>query len=146
MPGPGQVAAEAPTKLGEFLRDIIRLNPTKFPLLLSRRNRIQSSQRRCLRQRQDVALRNVFHIDDHVSPDGRVFEVLSEHCCQGWLEGYVLTGRHGMWSSYEGFAQIADSMLTQHAKWLKESRGAFLATAYCVLECVFVQPRLAAGS
>ena len=61
-------------------------------------------------------------IDDELSPDGRVMEVLSEHCCQGWLEGYLLTGRHGMWSSYEAFAQVVDSMLTQHAKWLEQCR------------------------
>jgi xylulose-5-phosphate/fructose-6-phosphate phosphoketolase len=61
-------------------------------------------------------------IDDDLSPDGRLMEVLSEHCCQGWLEGYVLTGRHGMWSSYEAFAQVVDSMLTQHAKWLEQCR------------------------
>ena len=61
-------------------------------------------------------------IDDELSPDGRIMEVLSEHCCQGWLEGYLLTGRHGMWSSYEAFAQVVDSMLTQHAKWLEQCR------------------------
>jgi xylulose-5-phosphate/fructose-6-phosphate phosphoketolase len=59
-------------------------------------------------------------IDDDLAPEGRVMEVLSEHCCQGWLEGYLLTGRHGMWSSYEAFAQVVDSMLTQHAKWLEQ--------------------------
>jgi xylulose-5-phosphate/fructose-6-phosphate phosphoketolase len=61
-------------------------------------------------------------IDDDLSCDGRLMEVLSEHCCQGWLEGYLLTGRHGMWSSYEAFAQAVDSMLTQHAKWLEQCR------------------------
>jgi xylulose-5-phosphate/fructose-6-phosphate phosphoketolase len=61
-------------------------------------------------------------IDEELSPDGRVMEVLSEHCCEGWLEGYLLTGRHGMWSSYEAFAQVVDSMLTQHAKWLEQCR------------------------
>jgi xylulose-5-phosphate/fructose-6-phosphate phosphoketolase len=59
-------------------------------------------------------------IDDHVSPSGRVMEVLSEHCCEGWLEGYLLTGRHGVWATYEGFAQVVDSMLTQHGKWLEQ--------------------------
>jgi len=59
-------------------------------------------------------------IDDTLSSSGRVLEVLSEHCCEGWLEGYLLSGRHGMWSSYEAFAQIVDSMLTQHAKWLEQ--------------------------
>ena len=60
--------------------------------------------------------------DDHVSPDGRVMEVLSEHMCQGWLEGYLLTGRHGFFSCYEAFIHIVDSMFNQHAKWLKTTR------------------------
>ena len=64
----------------------------------------------------------IVSIDDELGPDGRVMEVLSEHLCQGWLEGYLLTGRHGMWSSYEAFAQIVDSMTTQHAKWLEQCR------------------------
>src|SRR5207244_4815104 len=61
--------------------------------------------------------------DDHVAPDGRVMEVLSEHMCEGWLEGYLLTGRHGFFSCYEAFIHIVDSMFNQHAKWLKVSRG-----------------------
>ena len=61
--------------------------------------------------------------DDHVSPDGRVMEVLSEHLCEGWLEGYLLTGRHGLFSCYEAFIHIVDSMFNQHAKWLNTSRG-----------------------
>jgi xylulose-5-phosphate/fructose-6-phosphate phosphoketolase len=121
LPGPGTVSAEAPHKLGELLRDIITLNPHNFLLFCpdeTASNRIDAvfevSSRRSMAELVDI--------DDHVGPDGRVFEVLSEHCCQGWLEGYTLTGRHGLWTSYEGFAQIVDSMLTQHAKWLKESR------------------------
>ena len=61
-------------------------------------------------------------VDEHLAPDGRVFEVLSEHLCQGWLEGYLLTGRHGFFSCYEAFVHIVDSMFNQHAKWLKVSR------------------------
>ena len=61
-------------------------------------------------------------IDDHVSPDGRVMEVLSEHNCQGWLEGYTLTGRHGLFATYEAFAMVSASMTVQHAKWLEEAR------------------------
>ena len=61
--------------------------------------------------------------DDHVSPDGRVMEVLSEHLCQGWLEGYLLTGRHGLFTSYEAFIHVIDSMFNQHAKWLKVTNG-----------------------
>src|SRR5436309_14612129 len=64
----------------------------------------------------------VLPTDDHLAPDGRVMEVLSEHNCQGWLEGYLLTGRHGLFASYEAFIHIVDSMFNQHAKWLKTSR------------------------
>ena len=66
---------------------------------------------------------DILPTDDHVSPDGRVMEVLSEHMCQGWLEGYLLTGRHGLFSCYEAFIHIIDSMFNQHAKWLKVTRG-----------------------
>ena len=119
VPGPGQVVAEAPRKLGEFFRDIIKLNPGNFLLFCpdeansNRLNAVFETTTRC-------SVGTTISIDDHISPDGRVMEVLSEHCCQGWLEGYLLTGRHGVWSSYEAFAQVADSMLTQHAKWLEE--------------------------
>jgi xylulose-5-phosphate/fructose-6-phosphate phosphoketolase len=119
LPGPGQVAAEAPRKLGEFFRDVIRLNPTNFRLFCpdeTNSNRLNAVFE--VTQRTSVA--ETVPIDDNVGPDGRVMEVLSEHCCQGWLEGYLLTGRHGAWSSYEAFAQIVDSMLTQHAKWLEQ--------------------------
>lgn len=64
----------------------------------------------------------IIPIDDHLAPDGRVMEVLSEHLCEGWLEGYLLTGRHGLWATYEAFAMIIDSMMTQHAKWLEGAR------------------------
>ena len=61
-------------------------------------------------------------VDEHLAPDGRVMEVLSEHMCEGWLEGYLLTGRHGFFSCYEAFIHIVDSMFNQHAKWLKTTR------------------------
>jgi xylulose-5-phosphate/fructose-6-phosphate phosphoketolase len=121
VPGPGQVVAEAPRKTGEFLRDVIKLNPKNFRLFCpdetnsNRLNAVFETTTRC-------SVEETVSIDDHVGPDGRVMEVLSEHCCQGWLEGYLLTGRHGVWTSYEAFAQVVDSMLTQHAKWLEESR------------------------
>ncbi|WP_297444554.1 phosphoketolase family protein [Acidiferrobacter sp.] len=119
IPGPGQVVAEAPVKLGEFLRDVFRLNAHNFRLFCpdeTASNRLGA----VFEATNRASVAEEISIDDHVSPDGRVMEVLSEHCCQGWLEGYLLTGRHGLWSSYESFAQITDSMLTQHAKWLKE--------------------------
>ena len=121
IPGPGQVAAEAPRKLGDFFRDIFKLNPTNFRMFCpdetdsNRLNSVLEATKRCF-------MAETVSIDDDLSPDGRVMEVLSEHCCQGWLEGYLLTGRHGMWSSYEAFAQVVDSMLTQHAKWLEQCR------------------------
>jgi len=119
IPGPGQVTAEAPRKLGEFFADVIRKNATNFRMFCpdeTNSNRLgavfEATTRRFMAQ--------TVSIDDELSPKGRVLEVLSEHCCEGWLEGYVLTGRHGMWSSYEAFAQVVDSMITQHAKWLEQ--------------------------
>ena len=119
IPGPGEVVAEAPRKLGEFFRDIFKLNPANFRMFSpdetnsNRLNAVFEATKRTF-------MAETVSIDDDLSSDGRVMEVLSEHCCQGWLEGYVLTGRHGMWSSYEAFAQVVDSMLTQHAKWLEQ--------------------------
>jgi len=113
------VEAEAPRKLGELLRDVIRLNPATFRLFCpdeTNSNRLNA----VFEATERVSVAQTVPIDDHVGPDGRVMEVLSEHCCQGWLEGYLLTGRHGAWSSYEAFAQIVDSMLTQHAKWIEQ--------------------------
>jgi xylulose-5-phosphate/fructose-6-phosphate phosphoketolase len=121
VPAPGQVAAEAPRKLGEWLRDVVRRNPDNFRLFCpdetnsNRLNAVFEATNRC-------SVEATVPLDDHVGPGGRVMEVLSEHCCQGWLEGYLLTGRHGTWVSYEAFAQVVDSMLTQHAKWLEQCR------------------------
>jgi xylulose-5-phosphate/fructose-6-phosphate phosphoketolase len=121
IPGPGQVAAEAPRKLGTFFAEIMRRNRNNFRVFCpdeTNSNRLnavfEATNRRFMAE--------TVSIDDHLRPDGRVMEVLSEHLCQGWLEGYLLTGRHGMWSSYEAFAQVVDSMLTQHAKWLEQCR------------------------
>jgi xylulose-5-phosphate/fructose-6-phosphate phosphoketolase len=119
VPGPGQVLAEAPRKLGDFFRDIFKMNPKNFRMFCpdesnsNRLNSIFEATKRC-------SMAEIVSIDDELGPDGRVMEVLSEHLCQGWLEGYLLTGRHGMWSSYEAFAQVVDSMTTQHAKWLEQ--------------------------
>ena len=95
VPAPGKVIAEAPRKLGEFLRDVIKINPNNFRLFCpdetnsNRLNAVFEATDRCSSE-------PTVPIDDHVSPDGRVMEVLSEHCCEGWLEGYLLTGRHGV--------------------------------------------------
>ncbi|MFZ0637289.1 MAG: phosphoketolase family protein [Candidatus Acidiferrales bacterium] len=119
IPGPGEVVAEAPRKLGEYLRDVIKLNPQNFRLFCpdetnsNRLNAVFDATNRC-------TMEPIISIDDHLAPDGRVMEVLSEHLCEGWLEGYLLTGRHGVWSSYEAFAQVVDSMVTQHAKWMEQ--------------------------
>jgi xylulose-5-phosphate/fructose-6-phosphate phosphoketolase len=119
IPGPGEVVAEAPRKLGEYLRDIMKLNLDNFRLFCpdetnsNRLNPVFDATDRC-------TMEAIVSIDDHLAPDGRVMEVLSEHLCEGWLEGYLLTGRHGVWSSYEAFAQVVDSMVTQHAKWMEQ--------------------------
>ena len=119
IPGPGEVVAEAPRKLGEYLRDVIKLNPANFRMFCpdetnsNRLNAVFDATDRC-------TMEVIVSIDDHLAPDGRLMEVLSEHLCEGWLEGYLLTGRHGMWSSYEAFAQVVDSMVTQHAKWMEQ--------------------------
>jgi xylulose-5-phosphate/fructose-6-phosphate phosphoketolase len=121
VPAPGAVTAEAPRKLGEFLRDIFKRNPPNFRLFCpdetnsNRLNAVFEATTRC-------SMETTVSIDDRIAPDGRVMEVLSEHNCEGWLEGYVLTGRHGIFASYEAFAQVVDSMLTQHAKWLEEAK------------------------
>lgn len=118
---PGTVNAEATRKLGDYLRDVIKMNPRNFRLFSpdetssNRLGAVFEVTDRCF-------IEKIISIDDHVSPEGRVMEVLSEHLCEGWLEGYLLTGRHGVFTTYEAFAQIVDSMFNQHAKWLKISR------------------------
>jgi len=120
VPAPGRVMAEAPQKPGEFLRDIIKQNPDTFRFFCP--DETNSNRLGAMFEVTDrCSIGATISIDDHVSARGRVMEVLSEHCCQGWLEGYLLTGRHGLWATYEAFAQVVDSMLTQHAKWLEES-------------------------
>ena len=115
---PGVGLSEATKVLGEFLRDIIRANPDNFRLMgpdETASNRLSAVFESTDRVWQGESLPT----DEHLAPSGRVMEVLSEHLCQGWLEGYLLTGRHGMFSCYEAFIHIVDSMVNQHAKWLK---------------------------
>jgi xylulose-5-phosphate/fructose-6-phosphate phosphoketolase len=123
VPSPGAVDAGDTTVLGKFLRDVIRLNasPRTFRLFgpdETVSNRLtavfEATERQWTAERIDG--------DDHLAPEGSVMEVLSEHQCQGWLEGYLLTGRHGLFNSYEAFIHIIDSMFNQHAKWLKVTR------------------------
>ncbi len=119
---PGAEEGESTRVLGRFLRDVVRRNPSRFRLMgpdETSSNRLDAVFE--VTDRESVA--EVFPGDDHVGPDGRVMEVLSEHLCEGWLEGYLLTGRHGFFACYEAFIHIVDSMFNQHAKWLKVSRG-----------------------
>jgi xylulose-5-phosphate/fructose-6-phosphate phosphoketolase len=119
---PGSVNAEATLVMGKFLRDIVKMN------LESRNFRLFSPDENNSNRWQDVLdvtnrvwMADRYSYDDHLAPDGRVMEMLSEHQCQGWLEGYLLTGRHGFFSCYEAFIHIIDSMFNQYAKWLKVS-------------------------
>jgi xylulose-5-phosphate/fructose-6-phosphate phosphoketolase len=118
---PASTTSEATRVLGCFLRDVITANPDNFRVMgpdETASNRLTAlfevTNRAWVAERIDG--------DDHLAPDGRVMEVLSEHLCQGWLEGYLLTGRHGLFNCYEAFIHIIDSMFNQHAKWLKVTR------------------------
>ncbi|HTW08379.1 MAG TPA: phosphoketolase family protein [Acidimicrobiales bacterium] len=118
---PGTSLSEATHVLGEFLRDVTKLNPRTFRIFGPDEvasNRLQSVFEVTDRQWDAERLGS----DDHLAPAGRVIEVLSEHQCQGLLEGYLLTGRHGLFTSYEAFIHIVDSMFNQHAKWLKTTK------------------------
>ncbi|HEY3737615.1 MAG TPA: phosphoketolase family protein, partial [Jatrophihabitans sp.] len=118
---PATELSEATHVLGEFLRDIITANPTSFRLMgpdETASNRLQSVFEATDRAWDAETIPG----DDHLAPEGRVMEVLSEHLCEGWLEGYLLTGRHGLFNCYEAFVHIIDSMFNQHAKWLKTTR------------------------
>jgi len=117
---PGSVTAEATRVQGKFIRDVMKEN------LQSRNFRVFSPDENASNRWGDIFevtnrgfVGDTLPTDDHISPDGRVLEMLSEHQCQGWLEGYLLTGRHGFFNCYEAFIHIIDSMLNQHAKWLK---------------------------
>jgi xylulose-5-phosphate/fructose-6-phosphate phosphoketolase len=118
---PATETSEATKVLGEFVRDIMRRNPDRFRLFGPDEvasNRLSAVFEETGRTWDAITVPG----DEHLAPDGRVMEVLSEHLCQGWLEGYLLTGRHGLFTSYEAFIHIVDSMLNQHAKWLKTTR------------------------
>jgi xylulose-5-phosphate/fructose-6-phosphate phosphoketolase len=120
VPKPGTGQSEPTRVLGEFLRDIVRRNPTQFRIFGP--DETASNRLDAVFQATNRAFMGEIREDDeHLAPEGRVVEVLSEHLCQGWLEGYLLTGRHGLFNSYEAFIHIVDSMFNQHAKWLKVS-------------------------
>ncbi len=120
VPRHGVVSYESPRALGALLRDVYSANPCTFRLFCpdetnsNRLGAVFNVETRCFEEPTRPS-------DDHVSAEGRVMEVLSEHLCEGWLEGYLLTGRHGLFATYEAFALIVASMATQHAKWLEVS-------------------------
>jgi xylulose-5-phosphate/fructose-6-phosphate phosphoketolase len=123
VPKPGTVEAEATRVMGEFLRDVMKRNENSRNFRVMGPDETASNRLNALFEVTDrVFTGTTLPTDDHVSPDGRVMEILSEHMCQGWLEGYLLTGRHGFFSCYEAFIHIIDSMFNQHAKWLKTTR------------------------
>ena len=117
---PGATQAEATRLLGSWLRDVIRATPPRSGSS-ARTKPAPTGSGTCSRSPTGLG-RDIRPGDDHLAPDGRVMEVLSEHLCQGWLEGYLLTGRHGLFNCYEAFIHIVDSMFNQHAKWLKVTR------------------------
>lgn len=119
VPEPGAVEAQDMMELGAFVRDVVKMNPTDFRIfgpdetMSNRLNKVfEVTNRAWSGEIQDS--------DEGLAPNGRIMDsMLSEHCCEGWLEGYLLTGRHGFFNSYEAFIRIVDSMASQHAKWLK---------------------------
>lgn len=120
---PGTLMAESTRIMGEFLRDIMKMNWDENNFRVFGPDETNSNRLNALFEITDrTSTAKILKNDDHVSPDGRVMEVLSEHLCQGWLEGYLLTGRHGLFSCYEAFIHIVDAMFNQHAKWLKMCR------------------------
>ena len=123
VPAPGAVEAEATRVAGRFLRDVMKLNADERNFRVVGPDETTSNRLDALFEATDrVFTAEILPTDDHLSPDGRVMEVLSEQMCQGWLEGYLLTGRHGFFSCYEAFIHVVDSMFNQHAKWLKTTR------------------------
>src|SRR5215217_7634397 len=123
VPTPGIVEAEATRIFGGFLRDVMKLNMSERNFRVVGPDETSSNRLDALFEVTDREwMAKTSPTDEHESPDGRVMEVLSEQLCQGWLEGYLLTGRHGLFSCYEAFIHIVDSMVNQHAKWLKVTR------------------------
>jgi xylulose-5-phosphate/fructose-6-phosphate phosphoketolase len=123
VPKPGGVEGEATRVLGKFLRDVMKANECTSTFRVFGPDETASNRLdEIYEATPKVFMEKLLETDENLSPDGRVMEVLSEHMCQGWLEGYLLTGRHGFFSCYEAFVHIVDSMFNQHAKWLKVTR------------------------
>jgi len=124
VPSPGERIAEATTVMAQYLRDVLRASEARRNFRVFGPDETASNRLSHVFEATDRAWdAETLPYDDHLSPDGRVMEILSEHTCQGWLEGYLLTGRHGLFNCYEAFVHIIDSMFNQHAKWLKVTRG-----------------------
>lgn len=120
---PATTYAEATRVLGGFLRDVMRLNDNNKNFRIFGPDETASNRLNAVFEETNRTwTEGVLPTDDYLAPDGRVMEVLSEHLCQGWLEGYLLTGRHGLFSCCEAFIHIIDSIFNQHAKWLKVTR------------------------
>lgn len=120
---PGKIQVESTRVMGHFLRDVMKLNDDHKNFRVFGPDETESNRLGSLFEVTNrVSTAEHAETDEHISADGRVMEVLSEHLCQGWLEGYLLTGRHGLFSCYEAFIHIIDSMFNQHAKWLKVTR------------------------
>ena len=120
VPKPGTITAEPTRIMGQFLRDVMKLNLDSQNFRVMSPDENNSNRWNAILEVTDrVSTAEILPTDDHIAIDGRVMEVLSEHMCQGWLEGYLLSGRHGFFSCYEAFIHIIDSMFNQHAKWLK---------------------------
>ncbi len=124
VPKPGSVFGEATRTMGKFLRDVMKMNREARNFRIFGPDETASNRLGAVFEETDRTwLADRIQEDDHLSADGRVMEILSEHTCQGWLEGYLLTGRHGLFSTYEAFVHVVDSMFNQHAKWLKSTRS-----------------------
>lgn len=123
VPVPGGTCVESTAIMGAYLRDVMRANESGRNFRLFGPDETASNRLQAVLEVTGRAWEEpIYSYDEHLAPQGRVMEILSEHSCQGWLEGYLLTGRHGLFSCYEAFIHIVDSMVNQHAKWLKASR------------------------
>jgi xylulose-5-phosphate/fructose-6-phosphate phosphoketolase len=121
VPQPATERHESTRQLGVWLRDVFERNARQANFRLFCPDEVNSNRLGAVFETENRCFVGpTLAIDDHIAPDGRVFEVLSEHLCEGWLEGYLLTGRHGLYATYEAFAMISASMTVQHTKWLEE--------------------------
>ena len=145
VPRPARTSSEATACSARFLRDVDARQPATASGSSAPTRRRPTGCSACSRSTDRALEARALAGDDHLAPDGRVMEVLTEHLCQGWLEGYLLTGRHGLFNCYEAFIHIVDSMFNQHAKWLKVTPRDPVAPADRVAELPADLARLAPG-